>query len=155
MEFGANIGNNLLAIENIFPESKLSGIEINENAYKKLVKNNFTAYLGSVLDFDIDFKRDLTFTRGLLIHIDPNYLNEVYTKLYNSSKKYICVIEYYNPTPVEVEYRGNKNVLFKRDFAGEILDMYPDVKLVDYGFCYHRDNNFVNGDDTWFLLEKN
>ena len=89
-----------------------------------------------------------------MIHINPNELNDVYSKLYESSKRYICIVEYYNPTPVTVNYRGNEKLLFKRDFAGEFMDKYSDCKLIDYGFCYHRDNNFMQDDITWFLLEK-
>jgi hypothetical protein len=44
--------------------------------------------------------------------------------------------------------------LYKRDFAGEMLDRYPDLQLVDYGFSYHRDQNFPQDDANWFLLEK-
>ena len=44
--------------------------------------------------------------------------------------------------------------LFKRDFAGEFLDRFADVRLVDYGFAYHRDPNFQQDDISWFLLEK-
>ena len=62
--------------------------------------------------------------------------------------------EYYNPIPIEVQYRNNSNKLFKRDFAGEMLDKFQDLTLVDYGFCYHRDYNFSKDDSTWFLLEK-
>ena len=91
---------------------------------------------------------------GVLIHINPDELQTVYEKLYESSNKYILISEYYNPTPVEVSYRGNLNRLFKRDFAGEMMDKYPDLKLVDYGFRYHRDNMFPMDDSTWFILEK-
>ena len=89
-----------------------------------------------------------------MIHINPDELQNAYEKLYNSSNKYILVAEYYNQTPVMIEYRGNKERLFKRDFAGEILDKYPDLKLVDYGFFYNRDNNFKMDDISWFLMEK-
>ena len=92
--------------------------------------------------------------KGVLIHIAPEELLEVYDKLYNSSKRYICIAEYYNPVPVEVQYRGHSGKLFKRDFTGEMLDKYSDLQLVDYGFIYHRDNNFPQDDITWFLLEK-
>jgi spore coat polysaccharide biosynthesis protein SpsF len=44
--------------------------------------------------------------------------------------------------------------LFKRDFAGEMMDRYPDLKLLDYGFVYHRDPAFPDDDITWFLMEK-
>lgn len=71
-----------------------------------------------------------------------------------TSKKYICIDEYCNPIPVTVNYRGNNDRLFKRDFAGELIDKFNDLKLVDYGFTYHRDNNFDYDNINWFLLEK-
>ena len=58
--------------------------------------------------------------KGVLIHINPDMLNNVYEKLYDSSDRYILVAEYYNPTPVNVSYRGYNDRLFKRDFAGEM-----------------------------------
>jgi spore coat polysaccharide biosynthesis protein SpsF len=73
--------------------------------------------------------------------------------MYTCSNKYLLVIEYYNPTPVTIEYRGNQDKLFKRDFAGEIMQRYPDVSLVKYGFAYHA-SSFPQDDLTWFLLEK-
>ena len=78
----------------------------------------------------------------------------VYEKLYTASNKYILICEYYNPSPVNVSYRVHSDRLFKRDFAGEMLEKYADLKLVDYGFCYKRDNAFPQDDITWFLLEK-
>ena len=47
-----------------------------------------------------------------------------------------------------------KTDYLKEIFAGEILDKYPDVKFVDCGFVYHRDNNFPKDDLSWCLLEK-
>ncbi|MNY71976.1 hypothetical protein D3C86_2104270 [compost metagenome] len=74
--------------------------------------------------------------------------------MYQASSRYLLVAEYYNPKPVEISYRGHEGKLFKRDFAGEILDKYPDLVLLDYGFTYHRDMNFPQDDVTWFLMEK-
>ena len=52
-------------------------------------------------------------------------------------------------------YRGHKVKLFKREFAGELLEKYKGLHLLDYGFTYHRDNKYHVFDDmTWFLLEK-
>ena len=99
-------------------------------------------------------KYDLALISGVLIHINPQELQTVYEKLYDSSEKYICMIEYYNPTPAEIPYRGHEGKLFKRDFAGEFLDRYPDCQLADYGFQYHRDHYFPGDDNTWFLIEK-
>ena len=72
----------------------------------------------------------------------------------DGSNRYVLVAEYYNPTPVSVDYRGHKNKLFKRDFAGELIDLYG-MRLIDYGFFYHRDNQTPQDDITYFLLEKN
>jgi hypothetical protein len=44
--------------------------------------------------------------------------------------------------------------MFKRDFAGEMLDKFQDLRLLDYGFVYHRDTQFPQDDVNWFLLEK-
>ena len=49
---------------------------------------------------------------------------------------------------------GGVKGLFKRDFAGEIMDRHPQLQLVDYGFAYRRDPNFPQDDITWFLMEK-
>ena len=109
---------------------------------------------GTILDeLPTDRRYDLSFTKGVLIHIQPDELHRVYRNLYELSNRYIMVCEYYNPTPVTVNYRGNSDRLFKRDFAGELMDRYP-LRLIDYGFSYHRDNYFPQDDSTWFLLEK-
>ena len=69
-------------------------------------------------------------------------LQDVYQKLYDASSRYILIAEYYNPAPVAINYRGYEDRLFKRDFAGEFMDKFSDVILVDYGFAYRRDNSF-------------
>ena len=95
-----------------------------------------------------------TLSKGVLIHLAPELLPTAYAQLYALSQRYILIAEYYNPAPVEVSYRGNSGKLFKRDFAGEMLDRYADLHLLDYGFVYHRDPQFPADDITWFLLEK-
>ena len=155
IEFGSNIGLNLIALKNLLPYADYSAIEINKNACVELEKLDFiNIFNQSLFDFNSEKSRNLVFIKGVLIHINPEYLDTVYKKLYDASDKYILIAEYYNPTPVEVNYRGHEGKLFKRDFAGEMMDRYNDLKLVDYGFSYHRDNNFTQDDLTWFLLEK-
>ena len=109
---------------------------------------------GSLLSFRPAEVYDLVFTKGVLIHVAPDDLPTAYDVLYRSSSRYVMVMEYYNPTPVELSYRGHDGRLFKRDFAGELLDRFPDLRLRDYGFAYHRDPNFPLDDITWFLLER-
>ena len=155
LEIGANIGMNLRALNQLLPEAELSGIEINNKAYEILEKNiNGKAYLESILNFSVDYQRDLVLSKGVLIHLNPEYLNKVYDLLYTASKKYIIIAEYYNPSPVTIKYRGEEDKLFKRDFAGELLIKFNDLELIDYGFAYHKDKKFPQDDITWFLLKK-
>ncbi|RCW77356.1 pseudaminic acid biosynthesis-associated methylase [Saliterribacillus persicus] len=155
IELGANIGLNLKAIKTVLPNTDLSAVEISSDAVKELEQiEDLNVYNESLLDFNVDYKRDFVLIKGVLIHINPDFLDEVYDLLYNLTDKYICIAEYYNPTPVGVNYRGHEDKLFKRDFAGEVLDKFDDLELVDYGFVYHRDNNFPQDDITWFLLKK-
>lgn len=155
VEFGANLGLNLQAISTLRPAADLAAVEINGAAAAKLRSWGKTeVFEQSILEFEPARTYDLALIKGVLIHINPDELPTVYDKLYASSGRYICTVEYYNPSPVAIPYRGHSDRLFKRDFAGEILDRFPDLKLVDYGFCWHRDPNFPQDDVTWFLLEK-
>jgi spore coat polysaccharide biosynthesis protein SpsF len=154
IELGANRGLNLHALRALLPDASLAGIEINPAAADLLEGAGFTTYRGSILEFQCDRPRDLSFTKGVLIHINPDALPKVYDLLYAASTRFVLVAEYYNPTPVEVSYRGHSGRLFKRDFAGELMERHSDLKLVDYGFCYRRDPTFPLDDITWFLMEK-
>jgi spore coat polysaccharide biosynthesis protein SpsF len=155
-EFGANIGMNLRALKLLYPNQIQYAVEINKDAAKEL--RNFLGedkvFNGSILDFSPKTKTTLSLIKGVLIHINPDVLADVYNRLYETSKKYILICEYYNPSPVEVSYRGHSEKLFKRDFAGEFMDKFTDVTLVDYGFVYKRDPTFPQDDITWFLMKK-
>lgn len=155
IEFGPNIGLNLIALHALKPEADLAGIEINETAASELNKLGYVdVECMSVYDYVPKKQYDLVLSKGVAIHQPPEMLDTFYEVLYKSSKKYILLCEYYNPSPVEVLYHGKKSVLFKRDFAGEMLDKYSDLSLLEYGFVYHRDANFPQDDISWFLLEK-
>jgi len=155
VELGCNVGLNLQALSRIKPDMDLCGYEINETA-ARVARDLKVAKVvdGTILNKLPDDKQyDLAFTKGVLIHIHPDELGKVYDNLYNLSRRYVLVCEYYNPSPVTVTYRGVADRLFKRDFAGELMDRF-NMRLVDYGFAYHRDRYFAQDDLTWFLLEK-
>jgi pseudaminic acid biosynthesis-associated methylase len=156
MEFGPNIGMNLKAISMLLPGVDFAGVEINSKAFK-ILKSEFPngEFVNqSITDFEATEVYDLCLVKGVLIHLNPELLDGTYEKMYRSSSKYVLISEYYNPSPVAVEYRGHTDRLFKRDFAGEFLKKYPDMRLVEYGFVYHLDPNFPQDDETWFLMEK-
>ncbi len=155
LELGSNIGLNLHAIHNLLPHIDISAVEINEKAVARLRKEDWIdIHHESILTFSPERKWDFVFTKGVLIHLNPDTLPRVYDLFHAASSRYIMVSEYYSPQPVEITYRGHKDRLFKRDFAGEILDHAPGFELVDYGFTYHRDRHFPQDDINWFLLEK-
>lgn len=158
LEFGANIGMNQQALKLLYPQIHRSAIEINPNACKLLREQigEGNVFEGSIFDYPVEKQVQLSLIRGVLIHIEPTMLPVVYEKLYQASKQYVLLIEYYNPTPVTVPYRGHDGKLFKRDFAGEMMEKYPDLHLVDYGFGYRRDASLggLVDDSTWFLMEK-
>lgn len=156
IEFGANIGMNLRALKLLRPGQEQFAIEINAKAAAQL--REFVpaqnVYNESILEHEVKRTFDLVLIKGVLIHINPDALPTVYEKLHQATGKYLLIGEYYNTTPVAIDYRGHKDRLYKRDFAGEMLDRYSDLELVDYGFDYHRDPNYPQDDGTWFLLRK-
>jgi len=156
IEFGSNIGLNLQSIAKLLPNTELSAIEINAFAKQQLedwggCKDVFHQ---SALEFEPQKTYEMAMILGVLIHINPNELATMYANLYSSSSRWILISESYNPTPVAIDYRGNEGRYFKRDFAGEMMEQFPDLKLVDYGFVYRNDPNYPLDDTTWFLLEK-
>ena len=155
LELGANIGMYMRAIRHLMPNVSLNGVEINQKAHEQLKSlPQVTAHHGSILDFNPDTQYDLVFTKGVLIHINPEQLPGIYRKMIALSNRWILLCEYYNPTPQEIKYRGHDSKLFKRDFCGELMELDHSLRLVDYGFLYHRDSIAPQDDLTWFLLEK-
>ena len=150
IELGAGTGENLAALKELTP-AELWGVEINEMAAQRIPCGNVIR--GNALSFTVPQKCDLAFTKGFLIHVHPDDLPKAYAKLVECSTRYVLVCEYYNPTPLMVRYRGENDRLWKRDFAGELMDAYQ-LELVDYGFIYHRDLLWPQDDISWFLMER-
>lgn len=156
LEFGANIGMNLRALKLLYPAMRQRGIEINADAARHLGEfiGQENVFCGSIFEHPAGPTVDLTLIKGVLIHVHPEMLASTYLKLVEASHRYVLVCEYYNPSPMTIPYRGHTNRLFKRDFAGEMLDQFPELSLVDYGFAYRRDPAFPQDDITWFLMQK-
>ena len=155
IEFGSNVGMNIKALKIIYPELEFHAVEINKKAAKLLEKiiSPENIFQESILNFESKQKWNLCLVKGVLIHINPEKLEEVYKRIVNASGKYILICEYYSRKPESLLYRGHSNKLFKRDFAGEMIEKY-NLKLIDYGFIYRRDKLFNTDDRNWFLLEK-
>ncbi|MEI7593002.1 MAG: pseudaminic acid biosynthesis-associated methylase [Actinomycetes bacterium] len=154
LELGANIGMNVQAIGLVAPSAAITAVEINAAAATELAKLDCEVIEESILEWTPSAANyDFVFTKGVLIHIAPDALPKVYEKMAASSRRFVMMAEYYNPSPVAIDYRGHSERLFKRDFAGEFLDRHQDFRLIDYGFRYHR-GTFSQDDFTWFLMER-
>ena len=156
LECGSNMGRNLLTLRKIFPAIELSLIEINKNSFEVAIKKIQPkhAYQGSIIASDFDVLFDLVFTCGVLIHIAPYDLYKNMEKIFNYSKKYILIAEYFARTLEMRLYHGQENQLFKMDFGGFFMDNF-EAKLLDYGFLWGREFDDGGFDDiTWWLFEK-
>lgn len=166
IEIGAGTGENLEAIYSVDKEIKTSAIEINKKAANEINKKAKNKKINLEKLFVTSFEKfipsssghrkkqyDMVLTKGFLIHVHPESIKDIYEKIFSISKKYILICEYFSPSCVPISYHGHDERLWKRDFAGEMIDMFPGLILLDYGFVYKRDH-FPQDNLTWFLLKK-
>jgi pseudaminic acid biosynthesis-associated methylase len=152
-DLGSNKGRNIGFLKQIIPLINFTAFDINDEALK-LLKNNFPdveTYCSRLKDIKHIDAFDLVFTSQVLIHIPPEDLDRVLSSMFHMSKRYILLIEYFNRTPVEINYRGRNGVLFKLDFGSRFVDLF-NVKCVDYGFLWGREYDRAGFDDVTFWL---
>jgi pseudaminic acid biosynthesis-associated methylase len=156
LEVGAGAGDNLRALDMIYERSKtelkIMGCDPNAAARESL-KDIATAMPGdlSALPYNDDCA-DMVFTSGVLVHIPPDQLETAMTEIHRTSRRWILSIEYFNPTPEEVTYRGHDGLLWRRDWGEEWLRLFPMLKIAGYGFMWKRMSGLDNV--TWFLFDK-
>lgn len=154
LEIGCNAGMNLEGIYEANPNLQLTGLEPNDFARNEAIRianSRYSVVPGNVFQLDKeDIRADLVITCTVLIHIHPDDLQRAMHQIYEASNKYILTMEYYWPILKEIEYRGLKNALWKRDFGAFYLDHF-DLEIVETGYLAPRD-----GFDrtTWWLLQK-
>lgn len=78
LEMGCHIGIDLVALGQLLPDAFLHGVEINSKATEEARRNlqwtgRATITLQSLLD-STETGYDFVFTRGALIHLNPNML---------------------------------------------------------------------------------
>lgn len=157
LECGCNIGRNVEFLEDVLPQARKSIIEISKPAFEFVTRKHVFehAFNGSIEESRFaNASFDLVYTIGVLIHIHPDNLLRVMQKMFDHSSRYVLLGEYFNRTPVSLEYQGAQNKLFKRDFGKLFIQNFP-VRLVDYGFLWghlYDDSGF--DDITWWLFEK-
>jgi pseudaminic acid biosynthesis-associated methylase len=157
LEVGCNIGRNIDQLARFDADLKGSAVEISRPALDYVCSRHdlLHACCAPVQDANLPSNAfELVFTCGVLIHIPPKDLLLVMGKMYEWSAKYVLIGEYFNRTPVALDYQGRQDMLFKRDFGKLFIESFP-VKLVDYGFLWGKIYDDAGFDDiTWWLFEK-
>ncbi len=154
LEVGTNIGNQLFHLQSQ-GFTNLYGIEIQDRAinYAKHRTDNLNIIKGDALD--IPFKDgffDVVFTHGVLIHISPDNIKQALKEIYRVSNQYIWGLEYYADTYTDLEYHGQKNIMWKTNFCKLYLDTFTSLKLIkEKKYKYTSENHL---EDQMFLLKK-
>ena len=156
LEVGANAGINLRAISGL-TAAELFAVEPNASAREQLVADEVVPQdrlfdaVATKLPLD-DGAVDLAFTSGVLIHVPPEDLETAYGEIYRVAARYILCMEYFSQTPASGPYRSHEGLLFKRDFGGMWLDLFPALEIVANGFFWSRTTGL--DDLNWWLFRK-
>jgi SAM-dependent methyltransferase len=117
LEAGCNVGNNLRS----FPsDSNVFGLDMNEKALIKAKSQlpNFNFKQGTLTKIPFeDNYFDLVFTRGVLIHIHPDEMNDVMKEILRVSKKWIFNLEYFGEDNKMIKWKRGDELLWYRDMT--------------------------------------
>lgn len=146
-EMGCNAGWNLSAIKRQFPDVVVVGNDINEQAARQAQMAGLNVI--NRLDFktEVPGKFELVFTAGVLIHIEPEHLQEVMQALIDKSLRYVLAVEYAAEVETIVEYRGHTEKCWKRPYGKLYMDL--GLKMEAWG---PAGGGFDNCD--FWLMEK-
>lgn len=154
LEVGCNIGGNLSWIASYVSPEQIFGIDINprtlEELSRRLPRVNAVRSAARELPFR-DGVFDLVFTVGVLIHQPPDFLPQVMAEIIRCSRRFILCAEYFANQPATVHYRGQTDALFKRDFGGLYLELFPRLTVREQGYLTPAQGW---DDVTYWILEK-
>lgn len=157
VEFGAGAGDNIAALHTLYPDMQAHAVEVNPTAAGLITGARVHITDAVHGELPLECHGDLVLTKGFLIHVPPEQLPAMYDRMLSSTTRLILIAEYYNPTPCAVRYRDREGLLWKRDFARELVDTADKLvgpgrlRMIDYGFVWRHDPQ-PQDDLTWFLL---
>ena len=157
LDCGSNIGRNIDFLKKVLPHASANIVELAPLPFSNCL-DRFDiedSFLGPLIDAYFSRTFDLVFSTMVLIHVNPDDLLSSMTRMYELSSRYILIGEYFNRTPVMINYRGEDDRLFKRDFGKLFVENF-NCKVLDYGFLWgHEFDTAGFGDVTYWLFEKN
>jgi pseudaminic acid biosynthesis-associated methylase len=154
LEVGCNLGGNLEWISNRMAPRNVYGLDINERALQELRQRLPTTNALWAPARDVPFRDgwfDLVFTAGVLIHQPQDSLLGVMAEIVRCSRRYVLCMEYFAPETVEVPYRGQSGLLFKRDYGRLYREEFLCLRPVESGTLSRAEGW---DDITWWLFEK-
>ena len=144
LEVGCGKGDNITALKKLGYEVK--GVEPLPYALNKARDSGHEVVQGSCFSIPFPDKEfDLTFTAGVLMHVAPEDKASAVKELWRVTKSYLLVIEYYAPEEKSINYRGNKELLWLRDYSSWGKNLLEKGQL-------SRSNGFDNC--TYWLFKK-
>ena len=158
LEVGSNIGLNLWFITEMFKGKKaLYAVEPYDEAFLSMRINPLLALkrIDMCSGYELphaDNSIDIVMTSGVLIHVAPENLKRMTDEIVRVSKKYIICSEYFSDKPEAIPYRGQTDILFKRDFGKFYLENH-NLKCINYGFLWSTELPIFDN-LTWWVFEK-
>jgi pseudaminic acid biosynthesis-associated methylase len=155
LEVGCNVGGNLQWITQRVDPSRVTGVDVNAKALRLLDQRvpGVRAVHSPARELPVgDRSIDFVFTMGVLIHQPDETLEKVMSEMVRASSRYVFCGEYYDTETVEVHYRGHDGALFRRDYGGLFVELFPlELTLVRQGYLSPEE-----GWDrvTWWLFER-
>lgn len=131
LEVGSNVGNQLRALRRL-GFHRLYGIELQRHCVDRAHETNPEIDIIEGSAFDLPFKDgffDLVFTNNVLIHIAPADIGTVLAEMHRVTSRYIWGSEYFAETFEEIPYHGQKNLLWKADYAGLFRERFADLSV--------------------------
>ena len=115
VEVGCNAGWNLMAIRALNWVPTLRGVDVNQGAVLEARSAGLEVAVGSI--DEVIAPADLIFTAGVLIHIAPDHVARFMEALAKKARRYVLAVEYEHGYEQEIEYRGERQMLWKRPYG--------------------------------------
>ena len=152
LEVGTNVGAQLACLKDMGFE-RLYGVEIQSYAITKAreLHPDLKIVQANALNIPFDDNAfDMVFTSGVLIHIPPADLQQMLDEVCRCTRRYVWGFEYYASEHTEIDYRGNRDLLWKGDFVDQYRDG-RDLSVLRREKIEYLDDENV---DEMFLLER-
>jgi len=154
LEVGCNLGYQLSSVGRAGFD-RLYGIDIQLDCLETISRERPELLVvggsGLALPFS-DETFDLVMTHHVLIHFSERDLSSVLDEIYRVSRGHVLGIEYYAPKFTSIPYRGNKNLLWKADYAEIYRKRFPNMETVQEEKLIYLDRHGIS--DSAFLLRK-